>query len=145
VRIEGAVSLYVGGDVTAIPDGAFDLAPGATLDLYIGGNVRTVGSMRIGAPAQPSAFRLFVAGDQLVTLGSQIFDGAVYAPRATVEYTGSTIVRGGLFAHDLRGSGAIQIDPAAPIGPGNCGEGSGEGGEGGPVDSPGTYTPTPIL
>jgi len=118
LRIEGAVALFLDGDVDAIGSSALSLAPGATLDLYVAGSVRTVGAVQLGAPQAPSAFRLYIGGTEQVAVGSQIFEGAIYAPRATVSYTGSTIVRGGLFAHALKGDGAIQIESAAPEAPG---------------------------
>jgi hypothetical protein len=115
--VTGGAAVFLDGDLDAIPTGAVELAPGATLDLYVRGNVRHVGAARIGQPAAPTAFRLYVGGDQMVAVGAQIFDGAIYAPRAVVTYIGSTIVRGGLVAHALDGRGSIQIEGAQPSAP----------------------------
>jgi hypothetical protein len=117
VKVDGAVAIYIDGSVESIGSDAIELAPGATLDLYIAGSLHSVGTMRIGDAASPSAFRLYVGGAELVALGSQIFNGAIYAPNAVISYTGSTIVRGGIFADQLNGLGSIQIDPARPVAP----------------------------
>jgi hypothetical protein len=135
IFVDGAVSLYVDGDLDEIGAEKIMLAPNATLDLYVSGAVRTVGYLGAGDPANPSAFRLYVGSASQLTLsvGFQRFAGSIYAPLATIAYVGDTIVEGGLFAHQLYGVGALHIDASLPQSPapGTCGGGNSGGSTGG--------------
>jgi hypothetical protein len=119
VHIDGAVALYIDGDLDSVGAEKFSLAQGATLDLYVSGAVRTVGSLGAGDPSNPSAFRLYVgsANDLTLSVGYQRFSGSIYAPLATIAYVGDTIVEGGLFARQLYGVGALFVDAALPGNP----------------------------
>jgi hypothetical protein len=155
LHITGAVSVYVDGDLDSIGAERIKLDPGATLDLYVAGVVRTVGYLNAGDAAQPAAFRLYVGGaDQLtLSVGFQKFSGAIYAPKATIAYVGDTIIEGGLFAKDLVGIGNLEIAAAQPSAPpsttcnppGNPGGNGAPGGTGGAPSSGGGVTETPPI
>jgi hypothetical protein len=124
LRIQGTVALHL-QELDAVGEETFALDPGATLDLYVAGAVRTVGSVRFGDSATPSAFRLYVGGKDSVALsvGDQQFRGMIYAPQAAIAYVGDTRVEGGLFADRLSGVGRLEIAGAAPqaTSPAACG------------------------
>lgn len=132
IRVTEPSSVYIEGDLEQIGAGLFELEPTASLDLYVSGNVKTIGYTQAGDKAHPEAFRLYIGGNQEVSLsiGAQIFRGSIYAPKANLKYVGHTRVVGGLFAHELTGIGNLEIGGARPEKPAACG-GSGSGGSAG--------------
>jgi len=116
VAIDGHVSLYLDGDLESIGAAWIRLENGAMLDLYVSGNVRTIGHVDLGNKWAPSAFRLYVGGSDEATLsvGNQIFNGAIYAPRADLTYVGNTKIRGAVTAREIHGIGNLEIGYAAP-------------------------------
>ncbi len=108
IRVEGAVALHIDGDLVAAGDQLFELAPGATLDLFVKGNMRSAGDLRAGEGG--AAFRLYVGGDQMVHAGDQTFHGMLYAPRATVAFAGGTTVYGAVFAKEILYAGSLVVD-----------------------------------
>jgi hypothetical protein len=149
VKVSGAVSLYVDGSMEQIGAEIFDLDAGATLDLYVRGNVSQVGHMSFGSAKHPAAFRLFMGGGDAVALnvGNQVFHGAVYAPKARIKYVGNTVLEGGLFAYEVDGIGNLEVRGARPAPPAGCpgsddsggtGGGSGNGNGGGAGNGTGT-------
>jgi hypothetical protein len=119
LHIDGAVALYIDGDLDAVGADRIALAPGATLDLYVSGAVRTVGWLGAGDPSNPSAFRVYIGGahDLTLSVGAQTFAGSIYAPLSTIAYVGDTRIEGGLFAKQLYGVGVLRIDAAQPSAP----------------------------
>jgi hypothetical protein len=112
MRVTGAAQVYVSGDITSIGHGQIELAPGATLELFVAGNVTTVGSVTFGDPSRPEAFRLYVGGKDTVTIasaGSVAWNGLVYAPDAEIAFAGSSEVSGALFARDLSYAGTLRV------------------------------------
>ena len=117
--IDGHVAVYIDGDLTSVGAEWIHLRDGATLDLYVSGAVRTVGHVSLGDRDDPSAFRLYIGGQDAPTIsvGNEQFNGAIYAPRADLRYVGNTNVRGALFARSLIGVGNLTIGYAAPGNP----------------------------
>lgn len=112
VRIEGHVELYLDGSLDLVGYSNFELAEDAVLDLYVSGNVSSVGRVKFGNEAAPGNFRLYVGGEDPigVSAGDQDFYGAIYAPRATLHYVGATRVVGALFVETLRGAGLLEVE-----------------------------------
>ncbi len=79
---EGNVALFVGGSIQNVGAGQLSV-DGGTMDLYVAGSMLTVGSIDMGG-ADPSAFRLFIGGEELVNVGEQMFTGHIYAPHAVI-------------------------------------------------------------
>lgn len=113
ITIEGSTQLYIGGDLEMAGSVRFALAPSATLDLFVAGNVRGAGSSELGEGASPESFRLFVGGEHVRMAGSQDFRGLVYAPNAEVDLAGSTDIHGSLFARSLDHAGSLDITYAS--------------------------------
>ena len=70
----------------------FQMTEGSTVDVYVAGNVASVGNVEVGQRYHPAAFRLYVGGRDTVTirhLGNKRFRGAIYAPRANIEVAGN--------------------------------------------------------
>jgi hypothetical protein len=124
LHVTGAVSLFVDGTLDEIGADRIVIDPGASLDLYVSAGVNTVGYAGLGDQTAPASFRLYVGGSAPVTLsvGAQWFHGSIYAPQANIVYVGDTHVAGGLFAHELVGTGQLVISGALPGSPsgGGC-------------------------
>lgn len=149
ITIDGAVALFLDGELDAVGDGQISLTPGSVLDLYVSGNVTSVGHSQLGTEGEPGAFRLYVGGKDpvavstnLTSVGQQEIRGMIYAPQAALTFVGDTTVEGAVFARSLNGVGQLKINYAAAATPsaGTCTtdgadggftEGDGSGGGGG--------------
>lgn len=116
LSIDGAVSLYLDGDLVHVGAAWVHLEPGASLDMYVSGSVKTIGHVDLGNKWEPSQFRLYIGGSEEASLnvGNQIFNGAIYAPKADITYVGNTQIRGALTVHEIHGVGNLEIGYAAP-------------------------------
>ena len=112
--IEGVVALYIDGDLAHIGDSQIRMAPGAVLDLYVNGNVGSIGHTEMAEGADPASFRLYVGGTDpvVVQVGNQIYNGAIYAPEAVVKYVGNTKIHGALTAKTLVSVGNLELGSA---------------------------------
>ena len=124
IVIDGAVALYFDASTITVGVDRIKLNPGASLDMYVSGLLATAGSVVLGDPSNPQAFRLFVggAGSMMVTAGTQTFYGLVYAPQADVVFAGVTSVDGSVFAKSLTWAGILDVTYAGPSSssPPNC-------------------------
>lgn len=131
MRVTGDAKVYVAGDITSIGHNQIELAPGASLELFVAGNVTTVGDVTFGDPSRPEAFRLYVGGKDTVTIasaGRTAWNGLVYAPDAEIAFAGSSEVSGALFARDLSYAGTLRVRFAGAPPFDDCGGGSKDGG-----------------
>jgi hypothetical protein len=114
--IDGTVAIYVDGNLDNIGAQWIQLTAGSTLDLYVSGAVRTIGHVALGDKWAPSSFRLYIGGEEecAVNVGNQIFNGAIYAPRADLRYIGNTRIRGAVFARSIHGTGNLVVGYASP-------------------------------
>jgi hypothetical protein len=124
IVITGSVKLYVAGQLDSVGLEHFHIQDGGELDLYVSGGLRTVGLTAAGSVRDPSRLRIYVGGTApvLVSVGAQVFFGAIYAPQAQVTYVGATHIVGSLFARTLHGVGALVIEhgDTGPSDPGAC-------------------------
>jgi len=139
IYVDADSSVFVDGSLRQIGAEQWKIAPGVTLDLFVGGDVLSVGQMVIGSAADPAAFRLYVGGSGGTTIGAvgdTHFYGSVYAPRSIVAYVGDAQIVGALFAKALNGVGVLTIEYGTPSDPPTSCDpppGGGGGGDGGPV------------
>jgi hypothetical protein len=128
---DGHVAVYIDGGLDLVGDEQLVLAPGATLDVYVSGDVGQSGVVALGGNP-PSSFRLFVGGARavLAASGDQAWSGLIYAPTAWVTVAGRTNLSGALFAGRLDHSGDFDVWYHAEDN--EC-----------PPDSPPTTTPPP--
>lgn len=124
ISISGSVSLFVDTSIDLVGAETISLETGATLDLFVAGNLATVGNLSVGSEADPQALRIYVGGQDsiAVSVGEQDFFGSIYAPQAVVEYVGDTRIVGSLFAKSLDGVGALEIAYGSPtqLDPNSC-------------------------
>ena len=111
IKVNGAVSIYVDGDLDSIGYDRFKITNGSVLSLYVAGNVNTIGHMLYGEKHHPGAFRLYIGGSKKATMqiGNQVFRGAVYAPKASVHWVGRTKVEGSLLVGTLISTGLLEL------------------------------------
>lgn len=137
LHAHGRTALYIGGDVNALGVLDVDLGTTGELDVFIGGNLLSIGQGSWGERARPAATRIYVAGAGTVTLvGASGFVGNVYAPNATITAVGDTEVYGSLFGGVVNMPGYLSIhydrsildvDMDCPPPPGDCSCSPGEG------------------
>lgn len=137
LHVHGRTALYVGGDVNALGVLEVDLGTEGELDVFIAGNLLSIGLGSWGDRARPAASRLYVAGTEDVTLvGASGFVGNVYAPNARITAIGDTEVYGSLFGGSVTMPGYLSIhydrailnvDVDCPPPPGDCSCAPGEG------------------
>ena len=140
--IDGAVSIYIAGNLDNIGAEWIKLTSGSVLDLYVAGAVRNIGHVALGDKFAPSAFRLYIGGEEecAINVGNQIFNGAIYAPKADLRYIGNTKIRGALTAKRVLGIGNLVVGYAAPDAPPTECPPTGEDP---PADPPGNDDPPP--
>ncbi|MCC6877573.1 MAG: hypothetical protein IT378_24915 [Sandaracinaceae bacterium] len=136
VHVPGRTALFVDGDVNALGVFDIDLGPEGELDMFVRGNLLSIGAGSYGDRSRAAATRIYVGGTGDVTLvGASGFVGNVYAPRARVTAVGATTVYGSLFgrAIDMPGyldvhydRAILEVDRDCPP-PDACGCGAGEG------------------
>lgn len=146
--IDGRVAIHIAGNLDNIGAQWIRLLPGATLDLYVSGAVRNIGHVELGDKQAPSAFRLYIGGDgePSLNVGNQLFNGAIYAPRADLKYVGNTNVRGSIFAKTISGKGNLVVGGATPQEPpSGCDDPEVETPEEEPPPAPETDDPPPII
>jgi choice-of-anchor A domain-containing protein len=114
IEVEGAVQLYLEGDIGAVGEGQVRLAKGATLDLFVDGKLTTVGEATFGDPSRPEAFRLYVGGKNaaITFAGKAGFHGLVYAPEADLSFAGEARIQGGLVAKHVSYAGDLTVEGA---------------------------------
>lgn len=129
--IDGNVSIFVDGSLISVGSAQWTLSPGASLDLFVSGNVESVGSLISGDETNPGAFRLYVGGDEttsVANVGDTAFFGSLYAPRAAVSYVGDARIVGSIFARTIEGVGSLTVEYGEPVTtPQSCEQPPGEG------------------
>ncbi|HEX5057792.1 MAG TPA: hypothetical protein VFV99_00470, partial [Kofleriaceae bacterium] len=120
IHVDAPSSVFVDGSLRQVGAELWKLAPGATLDLFVSGNVASVGALVAGNPADPTAFRLYVggSGDTVVgSVGAALFFGSIYAPRSAIAYVGDAQIVGSIFAKTIKGVGVLTLEYRDPIAP----------------------------
>ena len=88
LQVTGRSALFVAGDVATSGKLDIDLAPGAELDWFVGGNLALGNIGVLGSPSAPAALRIYVAGSGQISLPRELIYGTLYAPNADVALTG---------------------------------------------------------
>jgi RHS repeat-associated protein len=105
----GETVLYIDGDVTSCNPLSFELDPGATLDLFIAGNVNTSARLTLGSTSNPAHCRAYVAGPVLDLSAATTIGCNVYAPTASFDTFASGDVYGSLFVGNFRASAKATV------------------------------------
>jgi len=113
LKIEQRTALFVGGDFTVGGSFYVDVGPEGELDLFIGGNLRTVGSTSFGDKNRPAASRIYVGGrsglGDITLAGLNDFVGNLYAPTASVRTVGLLNIYGAVFGREFISGGTTFI------------------------------------
>lgn len=113
VRALGRVALLVEGDVAL--DGGMEvtLDAGASLDLFVAGNVRVGAAWLLGGVEQAGRVRVYVGGGGTIDLAAEAsIAGLFYAPRAELVTRGDLDVYGPLFVRRAAPGGELRVHAA---------------------------------
>jgi len=132
INIAGTVAIYIAGSLDSVGYENFRLADEAQLDLFVSGNIRTVGHMDMaqeywhgaGHGWPYSRFRLYLGGSDpfIVVTGNQFWGGSIYAPTAAAKFNGHLMVNGSLFVRTFLGAGHLEVYGGLQIPPDSCPE-----------------------
>ncbi len=110
LHVPGRTALFVGGDVNALGVFNVDLGPGGELDIFIAGQLLSIGAGSYGDRARPAATRIYVGGGgDVILVGASGFVGNVYAPHARITALGATTVYGSLFGRQIDMPGYLDV------------------------------------
>jgi hypothetical protein len=109
LALTGRTAIFVKGDVNATQSLDVTIAPGATLDLFVGGSLILGGDATIGDPTAPSRARVYVGGAQVTISGGVKLGANVYAPHADAAIAGDFAMAGAILVHSLAASGAFTV------------------------------------
>ncbi len=113
IEVQGAVAVYIDGDIDSVGELNITIAEGGELELWVTGSIHSVGNVNLGpqTAASPRTFRLFMggSGDGVSTVGDARFVGAIYAPEVDIDFVGGLEVVGSLFANNLDGTGDLVL------------------------------------
>ncbi|MDB6122938.1 MAG: hypothetical protein JWQ71_1931 [Pedosphaera sp.] len=117
VVITGKVRLYISGSLDMSGQSTIYLAPGASLELYVGGPTASIeGGGIINASDGASSLSIFgLPGVTSVTCGGNSgFTGTIYAPEADVKIDGTADFTGAVVANSftMAGTGNMYYDEA---------------------------------
>jgi hypothetical protein len=108
LSLTGRTAIFVAGDVHLGSSLQVNLADGAELDLFVGGDLR-LHDATIGSESAPARTRVYVAGANFLLDGTAHLGVNLYAPHADVQLSGDQQMSGSLFVDDLQLSGAFTI------------------------------------
>lgn len=126
------LTLQVGAQTVLAVAGDLDLgaaftveltSPTASLDLLVGGTVRSNSAVRIGTAVRPAAVRIYVGGaTSLDTSANWEVHGNLYAPTAVLNTSGGAIMDGAVFVRSLAASAPVSFgyDKRVLAVPDNC-------------------------
>ena len=121
IRALGRVALFVEGDLAL--DGGMEVVveEGASLDLFVAGNVRVGAAWLLGGREQAGRVRVYVGGSGTIDLAAEAsIGGPLYAPRAELVTRGDLTLYGPLFVRRAAPGGELAVH-AAPATTLSCG------------------------
>lgn len=128
IRLTGRTVIAIGGDVVANNSLSIELAEGASLDMFVDGEIQLGNSFVAGLASSPVATRIYSSGSGISLGNSILLHGNVYMPNSPLSLGNSAIVNGALFAQDVEiaNSALITYDAAildldgCKLPPGGC-------------------------
>ncbi|HKU39886.1 MAG TPA: collagen-binding domain-containing protein [Polyangiales bacterium] len=119
IDVRGRVALFVARDL-ALDDGfRLTLQPGATAEIYVGGNVLVRGKLDLGASNGGGRVLLAVQDSGTIDVADSYIDGSIYAPYETLTTRGAFELHGSLFVNranfgapaTIRYARAVAVQP----------------------------------
>lgn len=113
VHVTGMAALFIDGSINLVGGLAFDLAPGAEIDVFVKGDLAVQGPLVLAGQDRPAAGRMWVNGILLFPL-SNPWVGNLYAPHSYVGTATEPQIWGSIVAGDLNGGthAAVVFDRA---------------------------------
>lgn len=108
IAVHGRTALFVEGDLSASSDLAFFVDEGAELDVFVGGNITSAGSIRFGSPQMPAVSRFYVHG-LLSTSSGGTLAGNFYLPKSAFSASADMTVYGSVFCGSLNVSKSLGV------------------------------------
>ena len=102
IHVTGNVALFIDGSIDLKGGLAFDVDPGAEIDVFVKQDLLVQGALSLASENRPAAGRIWVGGTQPITLASPLI-GNLYAPRAPVGALVGLEVWGSIFAGSFSG------------------------------------------
>jgi hypothetical protein len=110
LNVTGPTALFVGGSVDILGSIQVNLAPQATIDIFVTNTLGLVGRAAFGDEKRPAASRIYVGGEDAIALTTyETFVGNLYAPRARVAAPVYIRVLGAVVARDFEVPGYAQF------------------------------------
>lgn len=149
----GNAAIYIDGDVEIGNGLTIKPVPGATLDIFIAGDVRAGNSVELGDALRPSSTRVYVGGSDGWDFGNSAEVGAyLYAIPGGIRGGNSLDLYGGLYTQFLQHGNSVEIhydrhvlesgdecpDPDSGGGSGGSDGSGGDDGDGGGDDGGGS-------
>jgi hypothetical protein len=115
VLVTGEAVLYVPGNVEFKSGDLLEIAPGAKLHLYVGGNQTTISAV-VNKNSKPESFAYFglPTNREITISGNANLTAAIYAPDAKITMNGGVNFSGSMIGQDavLTGHSAFHYDEA---------------------------------
>ena len=103
ILVTGRARLYVTGDFIMQGDSSIIIAPGASLELYVGGAKATIGTLNNGGNCATFTYFGLPNNTSVTLAGNDVFLGSIYAPSAELTMSG-----GGNNTLDYQGAIAVN-------------------------------------
>jgi hypothetical protein len=115
IHLTGRTVIAVAGDITATNGIHFTLDEGASLDLFVDGQIVAGNSFVAGLESSPVATRIYASGDGISLGNSIILNGNIYMPNSPLDVGNGALVNGAVFAQDVDVSNSAFITYDAAI------------------------------
>jgi hypothetical protein len=116
LSVVGRVALFVAGDVLASAQLSVQLATGAELDWFIGGQLDlATTTAQVGDAERPAALRIYVAGEGQLSVPSDYVFANLYAPRSDVALLGKADFYGSIFGQTVSSAKSISVHYDAAV------------------------------
>jgi len=89
ILVTGRARLYATGDFLMQGDSSITIAPGASLQLYVGGVNSSIGALNNAGNCSTFTYFGLPANKSITLSGNALFLGSIYAPNATLVMNGS--------------------------------------------------------
>ncbi|GAB4567011.1 MAG: hypothetical protein Tsb0020_19190 [Haliangiales bacterium] len=110
LRVTGRAGLYVSAGITLGRSLTVELAPQASLDLFVTDFVNVAGDLYLGDPDAPDRLRIYVDRAGAVNLsGRSVLAGNLYAPESTLSLPAGAEIFGAVFVDRIAASDTVSV------------------------------------